>query len=145
MWHLERDPVSGRAGAGLARLVRTALLFEAAERELRGGAGAAARQALPEGAADGSGSKRKWYEDQKKKRADELKRLGLQPEQARAADLNPNPDQPHQSALRPGSSGQNFPQSMCQLVRACRWGCMDMRAAGPRLRAWDRGDAGQAQ
>lgn len=37
-------------------------------------------QALPEG-ADGSGSKRKWYDDQKKKRAEELKRLGLEPDQ----------------------------------------------------------------
>ena len=38
------------------------------------------RQALPEG-ADGSGSKRKWYDDQKKKRAEELKRMGLEPDQ----------------------------------------------------------------
>ena len=37
-------------------------------------------QALPEG-ADGSGSKRKWYDDQKKKRAEELKRMGLEPDQ----------------------------------------------------------------
>ncbi len=131
MWLRKRHPVTGplqRATSGMACLVHAALLSAANGARVEGsGAGAAARQALPEGAADGSGSKRKWYEDQKKKRVDELKRLGLEPEQARAADPKPNPAQPH------------------HLVGACRRGHVHMRAAGPRPPAWDRGDACQAQ
>lgn len=56
-------------------------------------------QALPEG-ADGSGSKRKWYDDQKKKRAEELKRMGLEPDQV----AHPVPALAVALTLAPGSA-----------------------------------------
>ena len=38
-------------------------------------------QARPESTAEAAGSKRKWYDEQKKKRGEELKRMGLEPDQ----------------------------------------------------------------